>query len=157
MSKAPAFPPVQYESAWPVQTVLSEQGYPVNSCVPEELLTHAATLKTSDGKYLYTLVLGSGSDGVLLAHEQGYSICSFLDMGKELAEQGYWSCFLNIGLMEPRSSPRIRILLLRLTPKPRSRSWSVKAQSAFFWPALFAEGRLPSFRESGKHCPFSGF
>lgn len=89
MSKAPAFPPVDYESAWPEQTVLSDQGYPVNNCVPEELRTHAVTLKTSDGKYLSSLVLGSGSDGVLLAHEQGYSICSFLDLGKELAEQGY--------------------------------------------------------------------
>ncbi|CAH0121662.1 hypothetical protein PAE9249_04194 [Paenibacillus sp. CECT 9249] len=89
VSKSPAFPPVEYESAWPEQTVLSDQGYPVNNCVPEELRTHAATLKTSDGKYLSALVLGSGSDGVLLAHEQGYSICSFLDIGKELAEQGY--------------------------------------------------------------------
>ncbi|GIO15727.1 hypothetical protein J19TS2_52820 [Cohnella xylanilytica] len=88
-AKAPAFPPVQYESAWPEQTVISDQGYPVNSCVPEELRTHASTLKTSDGKYLTALVLGSGSDGVLLAHEQGYSICSFLDIGQELAEQGY--------------------------------------------------------------------
>ncbi|MBB6637091.1 alpha/beta hydrolase [Cohnella thailandensis] len=87
--QAPEFPPVPYESAWPDRTVLSDKGYPVNSCVPEELRSHAATLKTSDGMYLSALVLGSGTDGILLAHEQGYSICSFLDMGTELAEQGY--------------------------------------------------------------------
>ncbi|TVY04626.1 lysophospholipase [Cohnella terricola] len=87
--KAPEFPPVQYESAWPDRTVLSDKGYPVNSCVPEELRSHATTLKTSDDIYLSALVLGSGSDGILLDHEQGYSICSFLDIGTELAEQGY--------------------------------------------------------------------
>lgn len=87
--KAPEFPPVQYESAWPDRTVLSDEGYPVNSCVPEELRSNATTLKTSDGIYLSALVLGSGTDGILLAHEQGYSICSFLDIGTELAEQGY--------------------------------------------------------------------
>lgn len=61
----------------------------MNSCAPDELRDQATTLTTSDGVYLSALVLGSGNKGVLLAHEQGYSICSFLDIGTELADNGY--------------------------------------------------------------------
>ncbi|GIO69412.1 hypothetical protein J21TS3_42330 [Paenibacillus cookii] len=61
----------------------------MNSCVPEKLRDQATTWTTSDGVYLSALVLGSGSKGVLLAHEQGYNICSFLDIGTELADSGY--------------------------------------------------------------------
>lgn len=81
--------PVEYDPAWPDQSVKSSNGHLVNSCVPDELRDKATTLTTSDGVHLSALVLGSGDKGVLLAHEQGYSICSFLDMGTELADSGY--------------------------------------------------------------------
>ncbi|GMK47429.1 hypothetical protein PghCCS26_45590 [Paenibacillus glycanilyticus] len=84
-----ANPSVSYETSWPDRTVKTENGYLVNSCVPEELREHATTLKARDNTYLSALVLGSGSDGILLAHEQGYSICSFLEVGTKLADQGY--------------------------------------------------------------------
>lgn len=89
VADVPANPPVQYEPAWPDKTVTSSSGHLVNSCVPEEFRDHATTLTTRDGIFLSALVLGSGTDGVLLDHEQGYSICSFLDIGAELAERGY--------------------------------------------------------------------
>ncbi|GIP23066.1 alpha/beta hydrolase [Paenibacillus sp. J22TS3] len=85
----PTNPPVEYEPAWPDRTVKSSSGHLLNSCVPDKLHDKATTLTTSDGVYLSALVLGSGDKGVLLAHEQGYNICSFLDMGTELAESGY--------------------------------------------------------------------
>jgi len=85
----PSNPPVEYDPAWPDRTVRSSNGHLVNSCVPEKLRDKATTLTTSDGAHLSALVLGSGNKGVLLAHEQGYNICSFLDMGTELADSGY--------------------------------------------------------------------
>ncbi|RED40247.1 alpha/beta hydrolase [Paenibacillus sp. VMFN-D1] len=85
----PSNPPVEYDPAWPDQAVRSSSGHLVNSCVPEDLRDKATTLTTSDGVHLSALVLGSGDKGVLLAHEQGYNICSFLDMGTELADSGY--------------------------------------------------------------------
>ncbi|MFC4598112.1 alpha/beta hydrolase [Cohnella hongkongensis] len=85
----PTNPPVEYEPAWPDRTVKSSNGHLVNSCVPDELQDKATTLTTSDGVHLSALVLGSGDKGVLLAHEQGYNICSFVDMGTELADSGY--------------------------------------------------------------------
>ncbi|WP_234489660.1 hypothetical protein [Paenibacillus sp. S28] len=81
--------PINYDPAWPDRSVKSSNGHLVNSCVPDELRNKATTLTTSDGVYLSALVLGSGDKGVLLAHEQGYSICSFLDLGTELADSGY--------------------------------------------------------------------
>lgn len=85
----PAHPAVAYEPAWPDRTVKSANGHLVNSCVPEDLRDKATTLTTSDGVHLSALVLGNGTKGILLAHEQGYNICSFLDMGAELADSGY--------------------------------------------------------------------
>ncbi|MBU5213897.1 alpha/beta hydrolase [Heyndrickxia oleronia] len=89
LTNIPSNPPVEYAPAWSDRTVRSSKGHLVNSCVPDELREKATTLKTSDGVYLSALVLGSGDKGVLLAHEQGYNICSFLDMGTELADSGY--------------------------------------------------------------------
>ncbi|MFJ1647825.1 alpha/beta hydrolase family protein [Streptomyces sp. NPDC088258] len=57
--------------------------------MPEDLRSKATTLTTSDGVHLSALVLGDGPDGVLLDHEQGYSICSFVDIGRQLAKRGY--------------------------------------------------------------------
>ncbi|MDH5163347.1 alpha/beta hydrolase [Heyndrickxia oleronia] len=89
LTNIPSNPPVKYDPAWSDRTVRSSNGHLVNSCVPDELREKATTLKTSDGVYLSALVLGSGDKGVLLAHEQGYNICSFLDMGTGLADSGY--------------------------------------------------------------------
>ncbi len=89
MTNIPLNPPVEYDPAWPDRAVKSFRGHLVNSCAPDELRDQATTLTTSDGVYLSALVLGSGNKGVLLAHEQGYSICSFLDIGTELADNGY--------------------------------------------------------------------
>ncbi|MEV0849651.1 alpha/beta fold hydrolase [Streptomyces sp. NPDC049954] len=57
--------------------------------MPKELRSKVTTLTTSDKVHLSALVLGDGPDGVLLDHEQGYSICSFVDIGRRLAERGY--------------------------------------------------------------------
>ncbi|MGW6058999.1 alpha/beta hydrolase family protein [Streptomyces sp. NPDC055189] len=65
------------------------RGHRVNACVPKDLRSKATTLTTSDGVHLSALVLGDGPDGVLLDHEQGYSICSFVDIGRQLAKRGY--------------------------------------------------------------------
>ncbi|MFF0516508.1 alpha/beta hydrolase [Streptomyces sp. NPDC004250] len=57
--------------------------------MPEELRDTATTLKTDDGFRLSALLLGDGPDGVLLDHEQGYSICSWLETGRRLAAKGF--------------------------------------------------------------------
>ncbi|MEU2721749.1 alpha/beta hydrolase family protein [Streptomyces smyrnaeus] len=92
-SRAPESPPdhdpVRYTPSWPDRTVRTARGHLANSCVPKDLRDRATTLTTSDGVHLSALVLGSGPDGVLLDHEQGYSVCSFLDIGKKLAAEGY--------------------------------------------------------------------
>ncbi|WP_223833117.1 alpha/beta hydrolase [Streptomyces venezuelae] len=92
-SSAPAAPPdhepVSYEPSWPDTTVRTARGHRVNACVPKDLRNRATTLTTVDGAHLSALVLGDGPDGVLLDHEQGYSICSFVDIGRQLAERGY--------------------------------------------------------------------
>lgn len=92
-SRAPAPPPdhkpVSYKPSSPERTVRTTRGHSVNTCVPKDLRTKATTLTTSDGVHLSALVLGDGPDGVLLNHEQGYSICSFLGIGQQLAERGY--------------------------------------------------------------------
>ncbi|MBD0424710.1 alpha/beta hydrolase [Streptomyces sp. TRM S81-3] len=82
-------PPASYTPSWPHDTVRNSAGYAVNDCVPSALRDEVTSLTTSDGVHLSALELGDGPDGVLLAHEQGYSICSFLGIGKELAARGY--------------------------------------------------------------------
>lgn len=92
-SSAPAAPPdhepASYEPSSPDRTVRTARGYLVNTCVPEDLRSKATTLTTSDGVRLSALVLGEGPDGVLLDHEQGYNVCSFVDIGRQLAKRGY--------------------------------------------------------------------
>lgn len=98
----PSNPPVEYDPAWSDRTGRSSNGHLVNSCVPDELREKATTLATSDGVYLSALVLGSGDKGVLLAHEQGYNICSFVDMGTELADSGYLVVIPEYRITAPR-------------------------------------------------------
>ncbi|MEV8320105.1 alpha/beta fold hydrolase [Streptomyces sp. NPDC059900] len=92
-SSAPAPPPdhepVSYKPSWPDTAVRTARGHRVNTCVPKDLRNKATTLTTSDKVHLSALVLGEGPDGVLLDHEQGYSICSFVDIGRQLAKRGY--------------------------------------------------------------------
>jgi len=69
--------------------VRNADGYLVNRCVPKALRDHAIAMTDSDGVRLSGLVLGSGPNGILLSHEQGYSVCSFLALGERLAAEGY--------------------------------------------------------------------
>jgi predicted alpha/beta-hydrolase family hydrolase len=64
-------------------------GYLVDRCVPKRLRNEAIAMTDSDGVHLSGLVLGSGPNGVLLSHEQGYNVCSFLPLAEELATRGY--------------------------------------------------------------------
>ncbi len=82
-------PPARYKPTVPERTTKNDAGYLINTCVPENLRQYAISLTDSDGTHLSGLVLGSGPKGVLLAHEQGYYICSFLDLGQKLAALGY--------------------------------------------------------------------
>lgn len=82
-------PSVDYSPSWADRTVKTKNGYWVNTCVPENLHSRALTLTTADGIHLSALELGTGEKGIVLSHEQGYSICSFLDLGIKLAEDGF--------------------------------------------------------------------
>lgn len=82
-------PPPEYEPSWPDQTVRTADGFPVNSCVPEDLHDHVVSLTAADDTHISALVLGEGENGVLLGHERGFSICSFLSLGQRLADRGF--------------------------------------------------------------------
>jgi esterase/lipase len=82
-------PPVSYKPSVPERTVKTSKGYLVNSCVPKQLYNNVVTLTTSDKVHLSALVLGSGPNGIVLSHEQGYYICSFLEIAQRLAAQGF--------------------------------------------------------------------
>ena len=82
-------PPASYQPAAPGRTARTDAGYLVDTCVPRVLWSQVISLVDVDGTQLSGLVLGTGTKGVLLAHEQGYSICSFLDLGRKLADLGY--------------------------------------------------------------------
>ena len=62
---------------------------PVNGCVPSELRSNALRFRTADGVDLSGLLLGSGTKGVVLAHESGSDICSWLPFARILASSGY--------------------------------------------------------------------
>lgn len=84
-------PPVDYERTWPDAdwTRVTAAGYPVSTCVPERLDAGVFTLTTEDGVHLSVLEVGSGPRAVVLSHEQGYSICSWVAFAQELADAGY--------------------------------------------------------------------
>lgn len=84
-----ALPPASYDPAWPDSTATTPDGYLVDTCVPQSLWKNVISLTDSDGVHLSGLALGTGDKGVLLSHEQGYSICSFLPLARELADAGY--------------------------------------------------------------------
>lgn len=62
---------------------------PVNACVPKRLHVKAIAFTARDGVRLAGLVLGSGPRGVVLSHENGWNICSWLAFAEELAAVGY--------------------------------------------------------------------
>jgi pimeloyl-ACP methyl ester carboxylesterase len=82
-------PPAPYRVAWPPQSTTTKAGFPVDDCVPRRLWSNVLSLTTSDGLHLDAVELGEGANGVLLAHEQGYNICSWLAFGESLAARGY--------------------------------------------------------------------
>lgn len=86
---APHAPPVGYQPSVPGRTRMTALGYQVNTCVPAEHDPATFTLTTADGVHLPAIELGTGDRGVLLAHEQGYNICSWLSLGEELADAGF--------------------------------------------------------------------
>jgi hypothetical protein len=73
----------------PEFTVRAPNGTLVNRCMPRALHRETLSLRTADGIRLSAVVLGSGTKGVVLAHEQGYNICSWLSFGQTLAGRGY--------------------------------------------------------------------
>ncbi|MFJ1766384.1 alpha/beta hydrolase [Amycolatopsis sp. NPDC088138] len=88
-SPPPATPPPDYDHAVPERTRKTAQGFPVNTCVPEKYDSRVLSLTTSDGLHLPAIDLGSGDRGILLDHESGYYICSWLDTAEKLAAKGY--------------------------------------------------------------------
>jgi pimeloyl-ACP methyl ester carboxylesterase len=82
-------PPASYRPEWPTRTVRNAEGYLVDTCVPQRLRENAIAMTDSDGVHLSGLVLGTGPNGVLLSHEQGYNVCSFLPLAEELAARGF--------------------------------------------------------------------
>ncbi|MFI6299389.1 alpha/beta hydrolase [Nonomuraea sp. NPDC050790] len=87
----PATPsrPPSYKPSMPGFTVKAPNGLPVNKCVPKELRAGTVSLRTSDGVPLSAIAMGGGPNGVVLSHEQGYNVCSWLALGKTLADGGY--------------------------------------------------------------------
>lgn len=86
----PVDPPVDYEASFPPDRVrVTDAGYQVSTCVPERLDAGVFTLTTEDGVHLSVLEVGSGPRAVVLSHEQGYSICSWLALAQDLAQDGY--------------------------------------------------------------------
>ncbi|MGW4482341.1 alpha/beta hydrolase [Amycolatopsis sp. NPDC004368] len=88
-TRLPATPPPPYDVTVHERTRKTAQGFPVNVCVPDRLDQQVLSLTTSDGFHLPAIELGSGDRGILLDHESGYYICSWLDTAEKLAAKGY--------------------------------------------------------------------
>ena len=72
----------------------------LNQCVPAGLRNDAVSFRTEDHVVLHGLVLGSGSSGVLLAPGTFESVCAWLPLARELADDGY-----RVLLYQSRSGP----------------------------------------------------
>ncbi len=98
---SPAFaaPPRSDKVAEPDLTVQAPNGLPINKCVPESLRQHTISFRASDGVRVSGLAFGSGKKGVVLEHEQGWYICSWLPFAQILASKGY-----NVVLLEARGT-----------------------------------------------------
>lgn len=75
--------------AEPELTVQAPNGLPVNKCVPDAVRQHTISFRASDGVRVSGLVFGGGEKGVVLEHEQGWYICSWLPFAQILAARGY--------------------------------------------------------------------
>jgi hypothetical protein len=94
----PAAPP-SYRPDAPDLAVRAPNGLLINKCVPEALRVNTVSFQTSDGIHISGLVLGSGAKGVVLEHEQGWYICSWLPFAQLLADRGY-----HVMLLEARGT-----------------------------------------------------
>jgi len=96
---ASAAPPRTDEVAEPDLTAQAPNGLPINKCVPESVRQHTISFRASDGVRISGLVFGSGPKGVVLEHEQGWYICSWLPFAQILAGNGY-----HVVLLEARGT-----------------------------------------------------
>ncbi|MCR3748523.1 hypothetical protein [Lentzea californiensis] len=72
----------------------------LNRCVPAGLRHDSVSFRTEDHVVLRGLVLGSGTSGVLLAPGATESVCAWLPLARELADDGY-----RVLLYQSRSGP----------------------------------------------------
>ncbi|USX51699.1 hypothetical protein [Lentzea sp. HUAS12] len=72
----------------------------LDRCVPAGLRNEAISFRTEDHVVLHGLVLGSGTSGVLLAPGAVESVCAWLPLARELADDGY-----RVLLYQSRSGP----------------------------------------------------
>ncbi|HEY3004324.1 MAG TPA: alpha/beta fold hydrolase [Kribbellaceae bacterium] len=70
-------------------TVQAPNGLLINKCVPEPLRRYTISFRATDGVRVSGLVLGSGKKGLVLEHEHGWDICSWLPFAQILASKGY--------------------------------------------------------------------
>ncbi|MEV6714786.1 hypothetical protein AB0M48_22445 [Lentzea sp. NPDC051208] len=61
----------------------------LDQCVPADLRHDAISFRADDHVVLRGLVLGSGSSGVLLTPGTGESLCAWLPLARQLADDGY--------------------------------------------------------------------
>lgn len=97
---------MRYESAMPLRSFLgavvvvgfvlagtapavAQPKTELHPCVPADLREDAITFKAEDGVELPGLVFGSGSSGVLLAHAQLETVCEWLPLARQLADDGH--------------------------------------------------------------------
>jgi pimeloyl-ACP methyl ester carboxylesterase len=62
---------------------------PTDSCVPKSLRGNAISFRTGDGVRISGILLGSGANGVVLAHELRASVCNWISFAQTLAGAGY--------------------------------------------------------------------
>ncbi|MFD4670377.1 hypothetical protein ACFWNN_11620 [Lentzea sp. NPDC058450] len=80
--------------------VRAEPGTELDRCVPADLRGNAVSFRTLDQVVLPGLVFGDGPSGVLLAPDRTESLCVWLPLARQLAEDGY-----QVFLHQPRASP----------------------------------------------------
>src|SRR4051812_19890219 len=74
-------------------------------------------LRTADGERVYAAELGRGARGVVVGHELGANLCSWLSLGGDLAGAGF-----HVLLVDFRG--------FGLSPRPKARPWNLPADLA---------------------------
>lgn len=82
---APQAPVASTQSASPAPTL----GLPGEQCPQEAAQGESVRLTNSAGYSLAAVELGSGTQGIVLAHQSEGSLCEWLPFGRFLAEKGY--------------------------------------------------------------------